>query len=405
LRDGDLFLPLLVTLALVLAAAAKSSDVALYERYANEALARPLFHSLPKEYPALSLVLFLIPTALPVAYWLGFALLMAAACVSLVLSSDGLEDQPGWPRRTCIYLLLGALPVVFTRYDVVPVLAVVLALEGGRRRQWGRAWAWATLGGMLKLFPFLLLPGFLIIEKAQTGKWALRRAVAAAAPVVLVVTGQTLLAPGSAISPLYFEVHRGLELSSLQGSLTLLTDPLHLHWIGAFGSIEVVGSGRVVLGALVMAASVLSLTALWWFAARGRLSVEAVSLAVLSVAVLADKAFAAQYLIWLVPLWAYWPLRQGWIATATLTTVIYPVLYGLHSLFGYSLYFATAGGVLRNTVLIVASTRWLVGQLRATRPARSDQRTPAMPDVVVTGDGCGWKATNVPVKPGPAAGS
>ena len=45
------------------------------------------------------------------------------------------------------------------------------------------------------------------------------------------------------------------------------------------------------------------------------LSVEATSLAVLSVSVLGDKAFSPQYLIWLAPLWAYWPFRRGWVVS------------------------------------------------------------------------------------------
>jgi hypothetical protein len=360
--------------------------VALYGRYAKEALAAPVFHLLPKEYPALSLVVFLIPKVLGVAYWFGFALVCAVACLAAVLSTDGLDKYPGWSKRTSIYLLLGALPVLFTRYDIVPVLATVLAVENARRRQWGRAWAWATVGGLLKLFPFLLLPGFLLIEKAQTGKWALRRGMVATAPILLVGAVQTWLAPGSTVSPLRFELHRGLELSSLQGSLTLLTDPIHLHWIGAFGSVEVVGHGRVLMGVLVTAVGALALGALWWLAGHGRLSVEALSLAVLSVAVLADKAFAPQYLIWLVPLWAYWPLRQGWVAAAALTTLVYPILYGLHAAFGYSFYFATAGGALRNTVLIVASARWFAGQLRATRLTGDEGLAPLTLPATMTGD-------------------
>ena len=315
-READLFLPALVATALVAAAVAKSTDVALYGRYAKEALATPLLHLLPKEYPALALVIFLVPKALGIAYWLGFAFVCTVSCVAVVLSSSGLDKFPGWSRRTCIYLLLGSLPVLFTRYDIVPVLATVLAVEDARRGQWGRAWTWATLGGLLKLFPFLLLPGFLVIEKVQTGKWALRRALVACAPLLVVGTVQTWLAPGSTVSPLRFEMHRGLELSSLQGSLTLLTDPLHLHWIGAFGSVEVVGQGRTAISVLVTVIAVLAVGSLWWLASRDRLPVEAVSLAVLSVAVLADKAFAPQYLIWLVPLWAYWPLRHGWVAAA-----------------------------------------------------------------------------------------
>ncbi len=44
---------------------------------------------------------------------------------------------------------------------------------------------------------------------------------------------------------------------------------------------------------------------------RGAWLREATSLAVLSVSVLGDKVFSPQYLIWLAPIWAYWPLRRG----------------------------------------------------------------------------------------------
>jgi hypothetical protein len=186
-----------------------------------------------------------------------------------------------------------------------------------------------------------------------------------------------LLAPGSAWSPLRFQLRRGFELSSLQGSLTLLTDPLHLRWLGAFGSDEVVGQGRLLISVLVTTAAVLALAALWWLAGHGRLSVEAVSLAALTVGVLADKAFAPQYLIWLVPLWAYWPLRRGWVAAAVLTTLVYPVLYAKDGPFGqHNLYVATVAGALRNTALLVASAIWLVGQLRTTNGHRAPALQP-----------------------------
>ena len=120
---------------------------------------------MPREYPALALGLFLAPLGISLSYSLGFSLLAAAAGIALVLSSDGLAEYPGWSRRTCYYLLFGTTAVVFARYDVFPALAAVLAVEGGRRGQWNRAWAWAILGGLLKLFPFLLLPGFLLVER------------------------------------------------------------------------------------------------------------------------------------------------------------------------------------------------------------------------------------------------
>ena len=66
-----------------------SSDVRLYEHYATAALASPVFHALPREYPALALGVFVAPLALPLTYSLRFALLAAAAGLTLVLSSDG----------------------------------------------------------------------------------------------------------------------------------------------------------------------------------------------------------------------------------------------------------------------------------------------------------------------------
>ena len=145
---------------------AYSPDLALYEHYANAALRSPLFHSLPR-CPTAATALFLAPLALPFSYALSFALLAVAGAVALVLSSDGLPDYPGWSRRTCLYLLVGAAAVALARYDVFPALAALFAVKGARRSQWGRAWAWAVVGGLLKLFPFLLLPGF-IIRRTRT---------------------------------------------------------------------------------------------------------------------------------------------------------------------------------------------------------------------------------------------
>ena len=91
----------------------------------------------------------------------------------------------------------------------------------------------------------------------------------------------------------------------------------------------------------------------------------AVSLGVLSVAVLAEKSFAPQYIVWLAPLWAYWPMRRGWLAAALLTTLVYPVLYAEAHAFGPGFFWATTVAAVRNAVLAVATLSWLLGQLQA----------------------------------------
>jgi hypothetical protein len=341
-----------------------SSDLTLYEHYARAALASPFLHSFPKEYPAAALTVFAAPLALPVTYAVGFAVLAALATVALVLSSDGLPGHPGWTRRTCYYLVVGTVAVVFARYDVFPALTAVLAVEAARKDRWGWAWVWAVVGGLFKLFPFLLLPGFLLVERAQTGKWALRRGLLAAVPIAIIAAVQTALAPSSALSPVRYQLDRGFELSSFQGSLTFLLDPVRAHWLDGFGSIEVVGPGHLPISLLVMAATVGALLFVWLLALRGRLSVVAISLAVFSVAVLAEKSFAPQYLVWLAPFWAYWPMRRGWVLAAVLTALVYPLLYGEAHTWGPSFYLPTAVAVARNLVLVAATAGWFLEQLR-----------------------------------------
>ena len=256
--------------------------------------------------------------------------------------------------------------MLFSRYDVFPALATFLAVESARRDRWRRAWGWAVVGGLLKLFPLVLLPGFLLAEHARTGRWPLRRVGAACVPFALVAGVQSVLSPGSALSPLVYEAKRGFGLEGLAGSLTLIVDPFHIKWRFNYGNWEIVGAYHNVISVLVTVAMVGGLIAIWRLAAQGRLSVEACSLAILSVAILGDKAFSPQYLIWLVPLWAYWPMRRGWLVAAALTTLVFPFLFMVQAkLTPYGFYPAAIGAVARNLVLIVATARWFREQVRA----------------------------------------
>jgi hypothetical protein len=379
---------LLVVVGVVMAAASRkvtssfSADVALYEHYANAALSSPLFHSMPHEYPAAALGIFLAPMAFPLPYALAFALIAAIGGLALVLSSDGLPQYPGWARRTCYYLLIGCGAVVFARYDVFPALAAVLAVEGARRERWGRAWAWAVAGGVLKLFPFLLLPGFLLLERAQTGKWALRRVGATGAVVAGVALAQASLSPNSLLSPLRYQLDRGFELSSLQGSASFILDPLHAYWIGGYGTIEVVGRWAGAISVLTTVATLGAMLGVWALARRGQLSVTAVSLAVLSLAVFSEKSFAPQYLVWLMPFWAYWPLRKGWVAAALLTTIVFPVLYVEAQSWGPGFYLPTAIAGVRNVVLVLATALWFREQLRLRHENKSGPVEEMQPDII-----------------------
>ena len=356
--------PVLIALCMDLALS-MPSDVTIYHHYVHQALTSPLFHTLPKEYPPAALVLFMLPLLAPVKYAVGFAVLAIVATLALLLCSDGLPAFPGWSRRVAIYLLVGASAVLLSRYDIFPALATFLAVESARRGRWRRAWVWVVIGGLLKIFPLVLVPGFLVAERARTGRWPVGRVVAACVPFTVMAAVQSAFAPGSAFSPLLYEARRGFEFESVAGALTLLSDPLHIKWLFSYGSWEIVGSYHTVISLVVSLAMLGGLLAVWRLAYQRRLSVEACSLAVLSLAVLGDKAFSPQYLIWLVPLWAYWPLRAGWLTAAAVTTVVYPFLFLEGGLHGHDFYAAAAVAVVRNVVLIVVTTRWLREQVHA----------------------------------------
>ena len=311
-RAVKVLVPVLVAIGIDLALVLPS-DAHFYLQFASAAFVSPLFHSLPKEYPAVSLAVYLVPLLIPLPYQLSFTLLVAVTTVALLLSSDGLDRFPGWSRRAAIYVLLGTASVEFSRYDIFPAFAAFLAVEAARKASWKRAWVWAVLGGVLKLFPFLLLPGFLLAEHARTGLWPMRRVVTTGMSLAALAGIQTLLSPQSLFSPFLYEAHRGFGLASTAGSLTLASDPFHARWLFAYEGWEIIGRYQTFISLFMIVVTISGLCIIWRVAQTGRASIEATSLAVVSVAIFGDKAFSPQYIIWIVPLWAYWPLRRGWL--------------------------------------------------------------------------------------------
>ncbi len=383
-------------LAWAMAAMMPHADVQLYAHYASLALRAPVLHLLPKEYPGTSIGLFLLPRLLPMPYVLSFSIFAELALFALLISSDGLPGRPGWSRRLVIYLALGTLAVLVARYDILPALAMLLAVERARSERWGRAWSWAVFGALLKLFPILLLPGFLLAERRRTGRWAIRRIVAATAVFAATAAAQIIHASGSLSSPFAYEFHRGFELESLPSTLTLLASPLHVYWLNAFGAIETAGPLHGAIGAFLDLLVVVALAAIWRLASKGRLSIEATSLAVVTVAVLGDKAFSAQYLIWLVPLWAYWEIRRGWLVVAGLTTIVFPFMFFEAYVLGPAYYLPTAVAGLRNVVLLVSTLSWLREQLASSpqKTAREPMDLTALPSDPATPTGV--RAERVP---------
>jgi hypothetical protein len=348
-------------------------DVDVYRKYADAMIRGPISLGLPHEYPALAGGLFALPHFLGVPYGVGFAWLMTGGFIGVMWV--GRTFGEAWTRRTVLYLTLSVFALLLSRFDLLVALAILLSVRSGRRSSWRSAWAWALLGGFLKVIPFLLLPGLLIAERRETGFWPVRRLLAAGVTGLVAGLIQTLVAPGTLLNPLRYEIHRGFEYASLPGTISLLTSPEHLQWVFQFENIEVVSGFHSGIAAGTTVIAVLGIIGLWVLAYRRSLPIATVSLAVLTMAVLTSKSFAPQYLMWLAPLWALSGVRPAWVVCAALTTLVYPMLLliALHASWRQPLYLITIVAAFRNMALAMGTGSWLWGELRTHDPALRPQ--------------------------------
>jgi hypothetical protein len=272
-------------------------------------------------------VIFLLPRLLPIPYGLAFPLVAGGALAGLV--AVGMRERgPDWARRLLWYLLVGAVALVTGRYDIFPAGLLAVGVMDLHAERWNRAWLATTLGAALKLFPVVAWPLLLMAE------WRARGRVAVARPA-LALTGLLALWALPAIRGpatwgwLGFFSHRPPNVGSLAGQITALLDP-HFGMYASFGSVDIVAPVMGAVSVALMAAGVLAVLAVYWAYGVGRLDAVSALILVITVTILASKVLSVQYLIWLMPLWAWYPLSRPWFLAALLNTVSYPLMFSLY---------------------------------------------------------------------------
>ena len=302
-------------------------DVLEYERYAHAALHTPLLHRFPLEYPAPALVLFLLPLLLPFSYPWAFAVLVGIALMVLVTSYEG-SGLAGWDMRSAgrpiIYLSLGSVMVLAGRYDIFATLAAFLSLRAAEQGRWSAAWTWSGIGFALKLFPGAFWPVFLIAEWRREGRVPVRRLWWMAGAALLVAGVPALLNHGAAVNALHYYLRRPTEDGSLPAGLSVLLDWHGTTWIAAFHSVNVVSPVSAGLSLGFELAAIGACLWVWWQQAQDRLAIEAACLATLTFVMLGSKVLSAQYLMWLMPLWALYRLRVTWLLAAAANLIVFP---------------------------------------------------------------------------------
>lgn len=223
-------------------------------------------------------------------------------------------------------LLLG--PVVLKRFDVLPALLTLVALELTLRRR--GEWAGVALGvaTAVKLYPVLLLP--LLAVRAG---W---RAVAAfAVACAAVFLPFFVLSPHGVVSSIHDQVGRHLQVETPLASVALLAHSFGVLSIGLVSEAHTYGLGGssgLALAFLTTIAFVAALLFVWWNAPRLVASRDGLILAwaaTLCIAVVLGRVLSPQYLVWLLPIVPLVSWRATWllVASLVLTNVWYPEHY------------------------------------------------------------------------------
>jgi hypothetical protein len=350
------------------------------------------------EYPPGSVPFTLLPALLAGTgehYKLAFGLTMLAVDafglgVATRLGRLLEPDEGGWGAgwRVPLAYLAGTFlagPLLFTRFDIVPGVCVLLACVLAIERRPGLAAAALGYGAAAKLFPVVLAP-VLVLALVPSLGWV--RSFARTVPgflagfAVTVLPALALSASGVVTSVLLYHSRRGVQIESLWANgidLLHLYAGLPVRELYRFGAFDISSTLSEPAKALSGVATALAIAGTTWLAWRraatrpgGRLEagdwVLVTALGVMAF-MLPTRVLSPQYLIWLGILagCVAIPRASGawvlWALAGPLTQLIFPFRYdGLRLFLPEEIWLLT----LRNAAL----TGIAVVLVRALLPAR-----------------------------------
>ena len=319
------------------------------------------FHTLPLEYPPLTLVIFSLSMLAPIPYYqLVFAMWMAltSALIYWLLLRYG---PRGAALTFALFALVGAWATAEGRFDLVPAALTLLCVLAAERKHWTAAYIALAFGTLLKIYPLLLLPALFIAEQraakslympvekvtlksVATELWRTLRGIDAWRwknslvffGIVIGITAFFALLDfqGAVVSQLSYFTHRPVQIESTGSTILWIAAyfgyPAHVEY--TFGSLNIVSALGNSVSQFFLLAFVLGYIYTIWLQWRGKLDVVQTFIALLLVFIVTGKVFSPQYLIWVMPLLAFTNALDGfwllfWGTISLLTTIIYPYLY------------------------------------------------------------------------------
>jgi hypothetical protein len=298
------------------------------------------FHTLPIEYPILSLIPFSLPLLAPASkYPLAFGLEMTLVALALYALMSWVK---GWKFGAflCLLIGVGGYGTGIARFDLIPAGLTLLALVFAERRKWTAAYLLIGAAILLKFYPVLLLIPLLIFHWRSLPAGGRLRGIARPLGIFVAVMAG-LLALSLAINPMiaYFQVAslqaRPPEVESVGATLIYLGRSFGIPFqqVASFGSdnlVSVLDDPVNILMTVVMVVGLVIITVRIW---RGHYSLRHAFLGILLLTLMTGKLFSTQYLLWVLPIAVYvveslegfMPLL--WLTICALTSLEYPGLF------------------------------------------------------------------------------
>jgi hypothetical protein len=348
-------------------------DVNLYHRYAVTFYGGELpFQRLPDEYPPLAMLAFTLTVLPPLhEYAMVYGIWMAAIFVAGFFAVQRL-----FSRRAAVlylvYLVVGAMGTLLSRFDLLPALVTILALAAVLRGRFLSAYLLIAAGTLLKLYPLFLLPVVMLEHQRRLG-WEKKRPArevvfGAGACIAVVVCGfgaAYLLAGSGALSAFGYARNRPFQVESVPASVLWLLSAAGFpaRFNRSYNSFNLVSDAAGAMTVITSLGLLAGCLWVYWSQARRGLPVERAFLAVICVLLATSRVFSPQYMIWVLPLVAVVEeFDLLWLAVAVLTTAIWPAAYLAEGLHGSHQYYSPAFLALiglRNLLFCVATTRAL----------------------------------------------
>lgn len=392
---------LLVTLLFGLESKVKG-NIHYFARHLAAAHVVGLSHTLV-EYPLPGVVALALPWLL--VHLLGMHHAYAVALVLLLVVTDAVFMAMIWRfscqrRRSASAVWVAAVPLLgataYARFDLFPGVLTGLALLMLARRP-RLAGAAAAVATGLKFWPALVLPALAARKPNRT-----RFGVAVAVVGSALVAGSVALAGWNRlVSPLAYQVHRGLQIESVAATPAMVgwaARPLQYRVHFAFHAFQVTGPWThelLRLSTVLTVVVLVFLLRLWYLAFRsGRsLTLDTVSwmaLTAVTAFMVTSKVLSPQYLLWLLPLAAAAVgvsrsrSLRAWTAvlllTTALTQLVFPLSYGGLLTHGVMTPWAVLALATRNALLVCLLV-WAGGfALRGVHQALP--RTPHLPAAI-----------------------